>query len=148
MSSLREQAVQAAVTALNTDTPAGVPQTERARTLALDAANLPTIIAYAVKDEAGDVGGRKGPIVARKLRLHFECWAVETEELSADAAVDPLICWVVKALTDSTLGGLLNGLREAETTLVLDREDRAVCYATVVMVADYQCKSGDLEQRH
>lgn len=147
MSTLRERIVQAVVDALNTGTPEGVPAAQRARTLALDLDQLDAILVYPLRDEARNVGGKRGPIVARSLELAVECWARETETASADAAVDPYVAWAIKALTDNTLGGLVNGLREEETNFAVERAQTGFCLAAITMVVEYQCKAGDLEQR-
>jgi hypothetical protein len=146
VSSQRELIIQAAVAALNVGTPSGVPPAERATTLALDSQTLPKILVYlGPKDRASDVGGPAGPIRDCSLSLTIDCWAAGTEVLSADAAADPLVVWVIKALEDQHLGGLVTGLREAETEFELARADVPICVASVKMIAEYTHKAGDLE---
>lgn len=146
MSSLREQILQAVVTALNTSRPTGVPAAERARNWAIDPDQLPKILVYAGRDSARDVGGRRGPAQEKRLELEIECWAAKSQTLSADAAADPLYLWVVKALADKTLGGLVSGLREDESSIALEEVDAQICLTTVRLSATYQQRADNPER--
>lgn len=147
MSSVRERIVEAAVAALNSGTPIGVPAAERATTIAIDSHTLPKLLVYVgPKDRASDVGGKRGPLRAREMQLTIEAWTLGTDELSPDAVADPLLVWVIKALEDQSLSGLVTGLREQETEFELARgADGPVCRAAVTMVAEYSQRAGDLE---
>lgn len=147
MPSIREQIIDALIDALNTDRPPEMPIAERARGKALNHALLQKIIVYPVRDSADNVHGTRSPLVRRTLEIAIECWAPETEDLSADAAADPLLVYVIGRLTNNRLGGLCHSLEEAETNIAMAQAERIICLATITMVADYQHRHGDLEQR-
>lgn len=106
--SIREQIIEAAVTALS----AGSPPAKifRSRLEALDAANLPSIVVYAgpekVEVESHD------PVDRRVLTMHCEC-AVKGAS-PADELLDPLLVWITQTLMlDETFGGLASRCQEA-----------------------------------
>lgn len=144
MSALREQVLAAVLTALNTDAPEGTPTAQRSRTDSLDQDTLDAIIIYPMRDVAGDIGGKRGPLRAREFELLVECWATETASETADQRATILTEWVIKALEDNTLEGVVTGLRESETDYAIEVGDVAFCLATVTLVAEYQHRAGDL----
>jgi len=150
VSALREEILVAALAALNTDAPperprpVGIPTAERSRTDTLNTDEVDAIVVYPVRDQALDIGGKRGPIRGREFEFLVECWATETETATADELATSYTAWVVKALEDNLLGGIVTGLREAETDYALEVGERAFCLATVTMLAEYQHRAGDL----
>jgi len=157
LSALREQIISGAVTALNStralptggevEKPSWIPVAERARTEAMRVETDLALIVYPLKDTSQDVGGRRGPIVKRQLSLLVECWATETDTETADQRATALTEWVVTALTDNTLAGILNWIRETETEYDIDVGERVYCLAAVTLAVDYHSKAGALAQR-
>lgn len=152
MSTIREQIVSAALTALNTSRPAGVPNVvERSRLFAIDTSSLPAMTIYPNRDAVFDVGGRRGPKVRRVLTLLVECRAkgqLVPTPVSSDAATDPLCAWAVKTLCDNSLGGLANDISESETTFEYDQATEGqVCVATVAFQIDYESLAANAESR-
>lgn len=152
MSTIREQIVAAALTALNTSRPAGVPNVvERSRLFAIETSSLPAMTIYPLRDAVFDVGGRRGPKVRRELTLLVECRAkgqVTPTVVSSDAAADPLCAWAVAALCDNDLGGLANDISETETNFEYDQATEGqVCMATVAFQIDYESLAANAESR-
>lgn len=152
MASVRDQIVAAAIVALNTGTPVGVPQAERVRTAAIEPSELPSIIVYPSHDTNEAIGGDGGPLVRARFTMVVECRAAGTSSIRPDQAVDPLYVWVVKALVNNRLpdgaGGFLNHfMNEGDTTFSYEEGDAPYCLAATEMIAVYQHLVGDPESR-
>lgn len=155
MSSLRERIIQAAVTALNTDRPSGVPEFVRTRLESPTAEQLPAATVYAKKEETDRMRpvreGRtsRGPIVKRTLQLHIESLTAHVGSDTPDALADPILCWAVQAIGNAgTFSGLANDpADEEETTFEYEQADHSFCRATLVFAIEFQSKRSDATTR-
>ena len=153
MASIRERIVAAAVVALNTGAPVGVPQAERERLAAVDPnVDLPSIIVFPVHDVPEQVGGDGGPLVRSRLTLTVECRAAGTASVRPSQATDPLFVWVVKTLVGTRLpdgsgGFLTHFINQGETTFSYEQGEAPYCLAAIEMTAVYQQLVADPESR-
>lgn len=152
MASVRDKIVAAAVAALNTGTPVGVPAADRVRTAEVAPSELPSIVVFPVRDEPEEVGGGGGPIVLSRLTLVAECRAQGTASVRPDEALDPLATWVVKALANKQLpngaGGVLNNdILEGSTSFSYESGETPMSLAAVEMIVVYQHLVADPESR-
>lgn len=152
MASIRDQIIAAAITALNTGRPAGIPVAERVRTADLTPAELPAITVYPTHSTPEEIGGGGGPLVRARLAFVVECRAAGTDAIRPDAAVDPLYVWVVQKLANRRLpdglGGLLNhDIVEGETSFVYEQGAAPYCLAAVEMTAVHQYLVANPEAR-
>lgn len=148
MSTVREQIITAAVAALNTGTPGGVPATERERVAAVEEQDGAGAIAlYPVRDVPEEVGGGGGPLMRCRLTLAVEVWAKGTALLRPSQAVDPMLVWIVKTLAGNRLGGLAHDIVEGETIFAYEAGDNPWCRATVELIVSYQHLVSDAEAR-
>lgn len=138
---IREQIIQAALEALNTARPPGVPNAvERTRTFAISASMLPMMIVYPKHESVKDVGGRRGPMVARALTLFVDCYGAD------ETWIDALTAWAVAKLSDNTFGGLVNETTEDRSAFAYDQAaDGPIKKATVAFTIDYDSPAGNLE---
>lgn len=144
MATIREQILAAILTALNTGTPGGVPMAVRGRTMPYEAAQLPAMALYPVREEVENAGGRFGPIVKRRLTFNVEIRA--TGALS-DQVLDPITAWLTKALAGNTLGSLTHEIEEVGTEWSVEAADKTFGMATVTFAARYQTKTADQEAK-
>ena len=155
MSSIREQIILAAVLALNTGAPSGVPAVDRTRGFALEPNNLPSGVLVPVKEWKSRIGKPAGPIVQRRLRLAIIWRAMRPATpatAGADTGCDVMLNWGTKALADNTLGGLAFNLEEAEgqepaTTWEYEQGEKLFCKATQEFDVYYTTRVADAEQR-
>lgn len=147
MSSIREQIAAAALTALNTSRPGGIPIAVRLNTKSIGSDALPAI-ALRIASDAVHQLDPNGPIVARTLTLEIDCMAKGTALVTADTAVDPLTAWTLAALkVDQTLGGLANSIDEQGTAFDYQQDDYQYCKATVTYAVEYQSNTNNAESR-
>lgn len=139
MSSITEQLVVAAITALNTNRPGGVPEFERARTIDLANEDLPVAIVYS-PDERSEPVHKHHPLAKREMALVIEYFFAGTETVSADSASDATKVWIVKALVGSPtrLGGLATAIVEGNTERNLAQADRMYCLASTEILIETQ----------
>lgn len=137
----------AALAALISGKPSGVPTAVRTRSVSLQETDLPALTIYPKEDRPKVIGGRGGPIEARILSLAVECEAAEGSGKTADQAADPLVKWSKKSLKASrNLGGL--ALFVAEEKTIFDYElvgQKPACRATVLFSIEYQTRTDDPE---
>ncbi len=131
MATIREQIVVKALTRVNTGTPGGVPQTERARTFALAPEQLMSSIVYAKREEVREQDGRRKPAVQTNVILHFELRSKASGTNSPDLLLDPVVNWIIKALAGSFEAGLWEDVEYLDTDLEWAQADYAFCLATV-----------------
>jgi len=152
MASIRDKIIAAAITALNTARPGGIPAAERTRTAAIDPSELPSILVYPGLDQPEEVGGGLGPIVKSSFRILVEMRAAGTISIRADEAIDPLYVWTVKKLAGARLsdgaGGFLNhDIQEGETSFQFDQGEAPYGLAVTAFLVSYQHLVGDPEAR-
>lgn len=141
MASIRDQILDAVVAALNTATPAGVPQAARHRLTPYELANLPAIDVAPIEEQAEGIGPRLNPsAVKRTLRFKVRCWARgDAPEVAADA----MVSWATKVLAGNRLGGLAHGIEEVGTSWTDDVSNDVFGVAEVEFIAQYQTKAAD-----
>ena len=144
MATIRQQILEAAVTALNTGTPSGVPSAAQRRITPRDIGDLPAIDVAPGEEVVVRVGGAGGPIVKRSMKFKVRCWVKGD---APEIAADPLIAWATKALAGSRLGGLALQIDEVGTTWIYDIADDVYGVAEVEFSAEYVTKFNDQEAK-
>jgi hypothetical protein len=113
MNSIREQIIQAALALLNTGTPSGVPQTQRARMEGYDPSELPAIAIKSVREEDEyEKEGKRSYFLKRTFTLRVEVRVVGP---APDQLADPMLVWAGKQLGGQTF--LSGGVNLAEECL-------------------------------
>lgn len=144
MSTIREQIIEAAVAAVNTGTPTGVPQCVRTQMQPTETAALPALTCFPIREEIADnKTGRWGPLIVRTLYLRFVVYASGNP---ADAALDPIVLWIGQQLGGSQLGGLAQDAVEHELTWQYDEGNFAVAAAALDFRIEYQTLRNDASQ--
>lgn len=106
MSSILDQVIEAALTALNTSRPVGIPAAVRTRETDLDVASLPAISLRPVEMTSTRIRSRVGPLEEHRLTLRIDVISKASSGVSADKAGDPCLVHVHDRLSDNRLGGL------------------------------------------
>ena len=143
MSSIGEQIVVAAVSALNAGSPPCVFDRERIADL-VDA-DLPRGVVYPLRESPASPFLERKPVVRPSLTIVLELRALGTSSLRPSQAVDPLYVWAVSKLAGNTLGGLVHELLEGERNWQYGVGDKPICLLTMEMVATYQHLTADAE---
>lgn len=153
MSTIREQIVSAAVLALATSAPAGVPAPVRTRLDSPGADQLPALTVYqgvdsveAMRDSKTGATSR-GPIVRRSLLLSVEVLTKASSGDEPDKAADPILAWATKALAGAgTFGGLANHpADEIGTKFEYEQTETSFCRASQTFRIEYQTRADDAE---
>jgi len=153
MSTIREQIVSAAVLALATDVPAGIPGPVRTRLDSPSADQLPALTVYqgtetveSMRDAKTGTASR-GPIVRRSLLLSVEVLPKAGTGGEPDKVADPILAWLTKALAAAAaFGGLANGpADEIGTKFEYEQAETSFCRATQTYRVDYQSRADDAE---
>lgn len=142
MATLRERIIAAALTALNTGRPPGVPEATRLKTTPYEPLQLPAMTIYPVREDVEEVGGRFGPIVSRTLTFRVECRATGEP---VDQKLDPLLAWATKALAGNNLNGLVIDIAEIGTEWAVEPAEAVHGIALVDFTALYATKTNDQE---
>jgi hypothetical protein len=140
-SSIRLGIIGALVSALGASTvgsltaPAGLTVL-RERTRPIETDSLPSIFAYFEDDQVKpfDQQTYRSPFVIRELAVAAECRAQgsQSQSLTPDQALDPILVWCVLAgLADETFGGLALGAIEHRTGWKSREADVPVAAATL-----------------
>lgn len=109
MSSIREQIIEAAIVALNTGTPGGVPAATRARQEPYQPSELPALTVKPVREEIEyEAEGKRSYFRKRILTLR-----VTTAVTGDDSAADPMTTWATKVLDGQTFPNLTEDQIEA-----------------------------------
>lgn len=153
MSTIREQIVAAAFTAISTNRPTGVPAPFRTRIDSPTPDQLPALTFYQemekVDHEREDRPDRRarGPLVRRSVLVHVEVLTKADATTEADKAADPLLAWASKALaTAGTLGGLANDPPdELGTVFAYEQKETSFCRATTSFMYEYQSSARNPE---
>ena len=153
MSTIREQIVTAAVQALATDAPAGVPAPVRTRLDSPGADQLPALTVYQgietveLMRDAKTGTASRGPIVRRSLLLSVEVLTKAGTDEEPDKAADPILAWTTAALAAAgNFGGLANDpADELGTKFEYEQAETSFCRATQTFRIQYQSRTGDAE---
>ena len=154
MSTIREQIVAAAVTALNTARPTGVPAAIRTRLDSPSAAQLPALTVYQAAESVEPMhrermgAAQRGPVVKRTLFLNVEVVTKAGATEEPDKAADPILAWAVKSVVGAgTMNGLANNAAdEVGTKFEYDQSETSFCRATTTFRIEYQSRTSDAEQ--
>ncbi len=143
MASIRDQILDAIITALNTGTPVGVPAATREEKH-YEQSQLPAITIRPITEMVLPVHNRGGLVRERQLKFIAEIRAVGT---IPDKALDKHLVWVTKKL-DGLTSSLFNALvEEGEINWGVGIQDYAEGICTVPYTAYYQTKKGDQESK-
>lgn len=143
MSSMREQVLLAVVAALDGHgaKPEGTT-VHRWRTRPVEQDELPAAVVYQVREATQD---RATALLDRTLRVRVEARVRAVGE-SPDQALDPLLTWIVRAMTeDPKFGGVAADTTEQETTWDAADLDRILGAAAVDFDIQYQTTRQDPE---
>ena len=139
--SIREQIIAAAITALQaTGKPAGL-NVFRERTRPIEIDSLPSIMVYAEDDPPKPFDGQtyRSPFVVRVLLLRLELRAACAANVAPDTALDPLIVWAIQAImANEQFGSLANGVEEIRTAWNSREGDTPVAAATIHFTVRYR----------
>ena len=140
MSSIREQALAAIVTALNTGAPGGVPDFDRDRANPHSAASLPAgnvcIAPITQPQESSELVGGKasGPLALKTLLVATECLALG----ATSECLDPMLVWTQAALAGNRLGGIVHRIEQHSTLWQRVSSDFDYWKATRIWAVTYQ----------
>ena len=161
MATMREQILARAETLLSTTPPSGVPTVKRTRIDSPVITDLPALTLVQWNDAVAPQGASRpdepdrddssmdGALVNRWVDLRIEALAAGSDGVPEDAACDPLLAWVVKALlAEGAFTGLANRVRELGTQFEYERAERPFCRATMTVRVKYQSKTDDAELRY
>jgi len=154
VSTIREQIVAAAVTALNTARPAGLPEFIRTRIDSPNVDQLPANTIYQsqeVVEAMRDPKERRtsrGPVVRRHVLVAIETLQKAGSGQEPDKAADATLAWATKALAAAgSLGGLANDPPdEVDTRFEYEQAETSFCRATTRFRIYYQSRADDAEQ--
>ncbi|HOX27440.1 MAG TPA: hypothetical protein PLL30_13750 [Candidatus Krumholzibacteria bacterium] len=153
MSTIREQIVSAAILALATGVPVGVPAPVRTRLDSPSADQLPALTVYqgietveTMREPKAGTASR-GPVVRRSLLLSVEVLTKAGAGMQPDAAADPILAWATAALAAAgNFGGLANGpADEIGTKFEYEQAETSLCRATQTFRIEYQSRADDAE---
>lgn len=153
MSTIREQIVAAAVTALTTGKPSGVPTPVRTRIDSPDADQLPCLTVYQGLEKVESAFSpkpglsRHGPIVKRTLDLVVEVLTKAGSGGEPDKLADPSLAWATKALcAEGALSLAKQPVEEVGTKFEYEQGETSFCRATQVFRIQYQSRVDDAER--
>ncbi len=153
MSTIREQIVSAAVLALATGAPAGIPEPVRTRLDSPSVDQLPALTVYqgtetveSMREPKAGTASR-GPVARRSLLLSVEVLTKAGAGMQPDAAADPILAWATAALAAAgNFGGLANGpADELGTKFEYEQAETSLCRATQTFRIEYQSRADDAE---
>lgn len=153
MSTIREQIVAAAVLALATDAPVGIPTPVRTRLDSPSTDQLPALTVYqgvetveTMRDAKTGTASR-GPIVRRSVLLSVEVLTKAGAGAQPDKAADPILAWATTSLSAAgNFGGLANGpADEIGTKFEYEQAETSFCRATQTFRIEYQSRTDDAE---
>jgi len=154
VSTVRERLVAAAVLALATGAPSGVPVPVRTRLDSPTADQLPALTVYQaaemvepMRDFRAERSSR-GPIVRRAVVVNVEVIAKAGIGSEPDNAADPILAWATKAIgAAGTFDGLANNpADEVGTKFEYEQGETSFCRATMSWRIQYQSRADDAEQ--
>ena len=149
MSSRREQILEAMVSAWNTDTPAGVPQVQRAPFLQRVVDDDTPILAdlYWITDEEKADAIGMGPAQMHELLVGLELRGAGSPSALPETVLDPCAVWAVKCWNDNRLGDLAEFLRVGGSQMERETQDRRPIGKLLIgMIVRYVSAVDDFEQ--
>lgn len=151
MSSIREQIMDAVVTAWNTSPPAGVPTLIRAKFKQVvldDAAPLSAECDW-LEDEEAASDKDSGPLQFHKTSIGFECRAVGDGSEVPSTMLDPIYVHASSVFNDNRLGGLVDSLRLSGSQLSRSTEGvtRPTALMGMFLEAKYSTAAKDAAKR-
>lgn len=139
--SIREaiiQEIQAAIDA--PEKPAGL-NVHRARTRPIHQDALPAAVPYLAGEDIDEEASTKDGMVVRSLEIRVE---IRVQNEVPDAALDPLVTWVVQqVLADSSLGGRTLGVYETGTSWAAEELNAPFGAAAVGFLVEYMTAEAD-----
>jgi len=147
MATIREQILDELLTRLNAAPPSGVPAAVRERVNPFEPGSLPKrnlcIPPTTQAQETVDrVGGRRGPVVQRVLRVGVECYASGSTTESLDAMLEANTA----ALVSDESGQLFHEVEEESTTWEATGLEQDFRKATQIFRVTYVTKKQDQAQ--
>lgn len=154
MSTVREQIVAAAVAALGTGAPTGIPAPVRTRIDSPSLDQLPALTVYQASETAEPMQdlhlgrGSRGPVVRRSLLLNVEVLTKAGAGEEPDKAADPILAWVTKAMAvaDDFEGLADEAADETGTKFEYEQAESSFCRATTSFRIRYQTLAVDAEK--
>ena len=154
MSTVRERIVAAAVAALASGAPPGVPAPVRTRIDSPGADQLPALTVYQAAETLEPMHdprpGRAvhGPLVKRSVQLNVEVITKAGASEEPDKAADPILAWATQALgAAETFDGLANRpVDEVGTKFEYEQGETSFCRATMTFRIQYQSRADNAEQ--
>ncbi len=154
MSTIREQIVAAAVTAIATGAPTGIPTPVRTRIDSPSADQLPALTVYQASETVEPMQdyragrGSRGPVVRRSLLLNVEALTKAGSAEEPDKAADPILAWVTKALAvaDDFDGLADEAADEVGTKFEYEQAESSFCRSTMSFRIRYQTLTVDAEK--
>lgn len=152
MSTIRDQIIQAVITALETDAPEGIPAPVRTPLDSPSAAQLPALTVYQLREIVAPMRDKttgaamRGPVVRRVLDLNIEvigAWP----GAGADAELDPILAWITSSVVGAgTFDGLAdNPADEAGTAFQYEQGQLSLVRAIVGFRFEYQTARDNAE---
>lgn len=151
MSTVREQVLEAIVTALNTSRPTGVPEANRSRYLQVtptpDAPKFMDV--RFIEDDELPVPDTDDESV---LQLHHaqvvvDSYAIGIDGTTPEQEADKMAAWIAKALNRNRLGGLVTSLRVRKSIVLQPVADRAYIRLRTGLLVKFTSRAMDAEQR-
>lgn len=143
MPTIRQQILTAAVEALNTDRPPGVPEATLRRILPESTIEEPRISVFFNTERAEARRGPHDTLTTRTLQLVVQVADVTSDVAELDELLEPMLAWAVAALGDNRLGGLVHWTRESGTQWAHESMDRFYAKAAVVFDVEYHTNRDD-----
>jgi hypothetical protein len=143
--SIQEVILAAFVTALNTNTPSGVPLTERARWVDIDAVREPIMSLAGYLDDPDPNQKQDAPIDVRQMKVAFDLYGKKSSTVAVGKSTDLMRQWLIAALCGTwetgTLAGKVYRVRLGKTVGYVEKGD--VFRAGVEIVVDYRTLVND-----
>jgi hypothetical protein len=147
VSSVLEQNIAAAITAVNTSRPVGVPEFKRERSEAIKETDASAAAVYPNRESPEYPFGRGGAVVRKRASVLFEVWGKATSSLRPTQVVDASLVWIVKTLVGNKLGGLAISITEGEKAWAYEQGAAPWVRATQELIFEFQHLASDPEAR-
>jgi hypothetical protein len=150
VSSVRSRIIDAAISQLNTNTPAGVPAADDTRLESYTPGELPSILVFENREQGEtEKEGRWAYFVKKALTLRVEIRIAETDVLKSRAAMDPIYCWCVQQIAapyqgpTAPFGGLAEDCYESQLEWQYAAEDQAYTLLQIDFRVEYSTIKND-----
>ncbi len=143
---IRNQILPVILALLNTDRPAGVPETVKGYTWEIHKEQLPFQSAYWGPENCRPIGGKyNGLLTERSLELKLDTFVAAAAGQTVDDALDPILSWNVKALAGQFSDGLFRIILESKTDPDLETVDQQYGHVVTTFIVEYQTRANDPE---